>query len=61
MGDNKSIFRLKKDEKLLTSDEYQDGLLRYFEGTQRTKTLSMADFNNVLTALNGKKFFMFPL
>ena len=61
MGDNKSILRLKKDEKLLTSDEYQDGLLRYFEGTQRTKTLSVADFKNVLTALNGKKFFMFPL
>ena len=61
MGDSKSIFRLKKDGKLLTSDEHQDGLLRYFEGTQRTKTLSIADFSNVLTALNGKKFFMFPL
>ena len=45
MDDNKSIFRLKKDVKLLTSDDCQDGLLRYFGGTQRTKTISMADLN----------------
>ena len=61
MGDNKSMFRLKKDGKLLTLVDYQNGLLRYFEGTQRTKALSMADPNNVLAALNSKKFFMFPL
>ena len=61
MGDNKSMFRLKKERKLLTLVDYQNGLLRYFEGTQRTKALSMADPNNVLAALNSKKFFMFPL
>ena len=61
MGDNKSMFRLKKDGKLLTLVDYQNGLLRYFEGTQRTKTVTMADPNNVLAALNSKKFFMFPL
>ena len=61
MGDNKSMFRLKKDGKLLTLVDYQNSLLRYFEGTQRTKTVSMADPNNVLAALNSKKFFMFPL
>ena len=61
MGVNKSMFQLKKDGKLLTSVDYQDGLLRYFQRTQRTKTLSMADLNNVLAALNGKKFLMFPL
>ena len=54
MGDNKSVFQLKKDGKLLTSVDYQDGLLRYFEGTQRTKTLSMVGLNNVLVVLNGK-------
>ena len=61
IGYNKSMFQLKKDRILLTSDDCQDGLLRYFEGNQRTKTLSMADLNNLLAALTGKKFFMFPI
>ena len=61
MGDNKSMFWLKKDGKLLKPVDYQDGLLRYFEGTQRTKTLSKSDLNNVLAALNSKKFLCFHL
>ena len=35
MSDNMSMFPLKKVGKLLTSDDYQDGLLRFFEGTQK--------------------------
>ena len=54
MGGNKVVFQLKKDGKLLISVDYQDGLLRYFEETQRTKTLSMVGLNNVLVVLNGK-------
>lgn len=61
MSNNKSMFQLKKDGKLLTSYHYQDGLLRYNESTQRTKTLSMADLSNVLAVLNGKKFLIFPI
>ena len=54
MGGNKAVFQLKKDGKLLISVDYQDGLLRYFEETQRTRTLSMVGLNNVLVVLNGK-------
>ena len=61
MGDSKPLPRLEKDGKLLTSYNYQDGLLRYFEGTQKTKTLSMADLNNAQARLNDKTFFIFPL
>ena len=59
MGDNKSMLQLKNDGKLAASDNYQDDLLRYFDRTQRTKTLSMVDLNSVMVALNAKKFSMF--
>ncbi|XP_066926157.1 uncharacterized protein [Clytia hemisphaerica] len=54
-GDNKAMFRLKKNGKKLSSDDYQDGLERYFEGAKAAKSISMADLKNILCALEGKR------
>ena len=54
-GDNKAMFRLKKNGKKLSSGDYQDGLERYFEGARAAKSISMADLKNILCALEGKK------
>jgi len=53
-GDNKSMFRLKKNGKKLSSEDYQDDLERYFEGAKAATSISIADLKNILNALEGK-------
>ena len=53
-GDNKAMFRLRKDGKKLTSEDYQHGLEKYFEGASAATNIYMADLNNILYALEGK-------
>ena len=55
-GDNKAMFRLKKDGKKLGSEDYQDGLENYFEGARAATSISMADLNNILYALEETTF-----
>lgn len=52
LGDNMNFFRLVKNGKKLTCEEYQDGLDKYFDSTKQANSMiSMSDFRNVLGAL----------
>ena len=56
IGDNKAFFRLRQsDGKRLSSEMYGDGLIKYFEGTNKTNMITIADLKNVLSGLEGRK------
>ena len=55
-GQNKSMFRLKRDGKRLLSEDYQHGLNTYFEGAEKVNDISMAELQNVIVALEAEAF-----
>ena len=48
---NASVFRLKRDYKNLSTDEYIDNLTSYLTNARSSKTLSITDLNRVLHCL----------
>ena len=47
-----SVFRLKKDHKTLTNEEYSENLVYYLDSSKSAGNLTMNDLNNVLHALS---------
>ena len=46
-----SIFRLKRNGKNLTTQEYADNLIKYMDDTESMNTLTLADLNTVLAQM----------
>ena len=48
-----SIFRLKRNGRNLTTQEYADNLIKYMDDTESMNTLTLADLNTVLAQTVG--------
>ena len=48
-----SIFRLKRNGRNLTTQEYADNLIKYMDDTESMNTLTLADLNTVLAQMTG--------
>ena len=46
-----SIFRLKRNGRNLTTQEYADNLIKYMDDTESMNTLTLADLNTVLAQM----------
>ena len=46
-----SIFRLKRNGRNFTTQEYADNLIKYMDETESVNTLTLADLNTVLTQM----------
>ena len=46
-----SIFRLKRNGRNLTTQEYDDNLIKYMDDTESMNTLTLADLNTVLVQM----------
>ena len=46
-----SIFRLKRNDRNLTTQEYVDNLIKYMDDTESMNTLTLADLNTVLAQM----------
>ena len=46
-----SIFRLKRNGRNLTTQEYADNLIKYMDDTESMSTLTLADLNTVLAQI----------
>ena len=48
-----SIFRLKRNGRNLTIQEYADNLIKYMDDTESMNTLTLADLNTVLAQMTS--------
>ena len=46
-----SIFRLKRNDRNLTTQEYADNLIKYMDDTESMNTLTLPDLNTVLAQM----------
>ena len=54
LEDSVTVFRLKRDGKNLSNDEYADNLREYFSDAKAKSNIIMADLHNVLYALGSE-------
>ena len=48
-----SIFRLKRNGRNLTTQEYADNLIKYMDDTESMNILTLADLNSILAQMTG--------
>ena len=57
LKETSSVFQIRSGGKNLLTQDYADNLCQYLDDSSVVSTLSMSDFNNVLTAMHGMYMF----